>query len=162
MTILLTLITFLASLLAHPFHVSVCEVEYNTETKALQLSQRMFLDDLEETLNKVYNVRIDIVAPEDKQLRDSLIKDYVLKHLIIIVNNKVKKATYIGHELEGDAMWCYIEYYGVKKLGQLNITNTVFLEVYDDQNTLIHLKYNGETKSKRLTKLKPSEQFMFD
>jgi len=162
MTILISFITFFASVLPHPFHVTVCEIEYEAETNALQISQRMFLSDLEETLAKVYDIRIDIVNPENKPFLDSLIENYVLKHLIIMVNNKAKKRVYLGHEIEGDALWCYIEYYGIKKMEELSITNTVFFEVYDDQNTIVHMKYNGETKSKRLTRLKPTEQFEFE
>ncbi len=162
MIILISIITFLVSPLLHPFHVSVCEVEHDAETKAIQISERVFLDDLEETLNKVYNVRLDVMNPEDTQLRDSLVQHYILSHLIITVDGKQKKRKYLGHEIEEDALWCYIEYYGVKKIKELSITNTVFFEMYDDQNTLVHIKYNGVTQSKRLTPQKPTEVFTFE
>jgi len=162
MTFLLSAITFWASLLLHPFHVSVCEIEYDEETKALQISERVFLDDLEETLNKVYNVRIDVVNPENKAYLDSLIQEYMMNHLKITIDGKQKKRKYIGHEIEQDALWCYIEYYGVKKMKSVSITNTIFFELYDDQNTLIHFNYNGKTKSKRLTITKPTEVFEFE
>lgn len=162
MTISISIITFLISSLFHPFHVSICEIELDTKTKALQISERVFLDDLEETLHKVYNVRLDVVSPENKHLRDSLIKDYILTHLIITIDGKQHKRAYLGHEIEKDVLWCYIEYYGVKKMKRLSITNTIFFEVYEDQNTLVHFKYNGITKSKRLTILKPTEVFDVD
>lgn len=162
MTILIPIITFFISSLFHPFHVSVCEIEHDYKTKALQISQRVFLDDLEETLNYVYGIQIDIVNPENKHFRDSLIQDYILTHLIITVNGKQHKRSYIGHEIEKDVLWSYIEYYGIKKLKNLSITNTVFFELYDDQNTIVHMKYKGVTKSKRLTQTKPTESFQFD
>ena len=162
MNIPITFITFFISTLFHPFHVSVCEIELDTETKALQISEHVFLDDLEETINKLYGVRMDIVNPENKQLRDSLVQDYLLSHLIVTVDGKQRKRAYLGHEIEKDALWCYIEYYGIKKMKTLRITNTMFFDMYDDQNTLIHVKHNGTTKSKRLTALKPTEVFEFD
>ena len=162
MTILISFLAILISSGIHPFHVTVCEIEHDPETKALQISQRVFLDDLEETLNSVYSVKMDIVQPEDRLMRDSLIKDYILKHLIITVDGKQRKRTYLGHEVDKDVLWSYIEYYGVKKMTRLHITNTLFFELYEDQNTLIHMEYNGETISKKLTKLKPSEAFEFD
>lgn len=161
MTFLISIITFLITSGLHPFHVTVCEIEHDPDTKALQVSQRMFLDDLEQTLDKTYHVRIDIMNPENKQLRDSLIQDYVLTHLTITVDGKPRKRDYIGHEIEDDVMWCYIEYHGVKKLETVDVTNTVFFDVYDDQSTIVHVKYNDETKSKRLTRLKPTEHFEF-
>lgn len=162
MTILITFITFFISSIIHPFHVSICEIEHDVETKALQVSERVFLDDLEETLNKVYDIQLDIVNPEDRKLRDSLIRDYILSHLIIMIDGKQRKREYLGHEIEKDALWCYIEYYDVKKMKKISITNTIFFEVYEDQNTLIHMTYNGITKSKRLTKLKPTEVYEFE
>ncbi len=162
MTILISIITILASSVFHPFHVSVVEVEHDAKTKALQISERVFLDDLEETLNNVYKVQLDIVNPDNVAFRDSLIQDYIMSHLIISVDGKQKKRTYLGHEIEEDALWCYIEYYGVKKIKQVSITNTIFFEVYEDQNTLIHFTYNEKTKSKRLTKTKPTEVFEFE
>ncbi len=162
MTILLFIITSFSSPLLHPFHVSVCEVEHDVATKVIQVSERVFLDDLEETLNKVYDVQLDIMNPNDTQLRDSLVEHYILSHLIITVDGKQKKRKYLGHEIEEDALWCYIEYYGVKKMKELSITNTLFFEMYDDQNTLVHIKYNGVTQSKRLTLQKPTEVFVFE
>ncbi|MCB0494849.1 MAG: hypothetical protein KDC79_01820 [Cyclobacteriaceae bacterium] len=161
MTKLISLLTLFSISFIHPFHVTVCEIEHDAETKALQVSERMFLDDLEETLDKTYHVRLDIMHPEDKNLRDSLIQDYVLKHLSITVDGKPRKRTYIGHEIEDDVMWCYVEYYGVKKLDNLEITNTVFFDIYEDQSTIVHVSYDGNTKSKRLTRLKPTETFSF-
>lgn len=161
MTIFLSFIAVLISNFIHPFHVTVCEIEHDLDTKALQVSQRMFLDDLEETLHKTYNVRLDIMHPEDKSLRDSLIQDYVLKHLIITVDGKPRNRTYVGHEIEGDVMWSYVEYHGVKKLESVDITNTVFFDIYDDQSTIVHVTFNGKTKSKRLTRQKPAEHFYF-
>lgn len=162
MTILISSITFLIGSFFHPFHVSVCEIEHDAKTKAVQVSQRVFLDDLEETLNHVYNIRIDIVNPEHRHYRDSLVKDYLLKHLKITINGKEHKRTYLGHEIEKDVLWSYIEYYGIKKMNKLSITNTIFFELYDDQNTLVHVEHKGVTKSKRLTQLKPSEIFEFE
>lgn len=152
----------LVSLFLHPFHVSVIELEYNADEKAMQLSERVFLDDLEESLNENYNVRIDIMKPNDKNLRDSLIKDYIVKNLRITINGKIKSPNYLGHEIEKDAIWCYIEYYGVKKIKQLGVRNTLFFDKFDDQNNLVHVKYLGETTSKRMMKSEPEKSFSFE
>ncbi len=161
MSIFISIIIFFASSWGHPFHVAVCEIEHDEKKKVLQVSNRVFLDDLEETLNKVYNVRLDVMNPKNYQLRDSLIQHYITSRLIITVDGKQKKRKYLGHEIEDDALWCYIEYYGVKKMTRLSVTNTIFFEMYNDQNILVHVTYDGITKSKRLTPIKPTEVFLF-
>lgn len=147
------------STLFHPFYISVCDIAHDPETKALQVSQRVFLNDLETTLRKKYNVRLDVVYPENKSLRDSLIQDYILDNLEIKVDGKSRNRTYLGHEIEDDAMWCYIEYHNVKKVRELSVKNTVFLEMFDTQANLVHFKYQGKTKSIKLDRLTPSGKF---
>ena len=45
-------------LFTHPLHVSVCEIAYNQESKALEIIQRVFIDDLE------MEIRMDRNEPE--------------------------------------------------------------------------------------------------
>lgn len=159
--LIIFLIVF-ASPWLHPFHVSVIELDYDEKGKALQLSERVFLDDLEEAINKNYKVRIDITYPANKAKRDSLIEDYILKNLRVKVDGKLKTGSYLGHEIEQDALWCYIEYYGVRKVHEIALTNTLFFDMFDDQNNLVHATYKGQTISKRLLKTVPEKVFVFD
>ncbi len=136
--------------LPHPFHVSVCDIEFKEEDKTLQVSQRVFLDDLEQALNKRFGINLDIANPATVTFRDSLIQVYMFENLHITVDGKEKKRTYIGNEVEEDGMWCYIEYAGVKKFKSFVVTSTVLLEIFTDQANIIHYK-NGEYE--RSTKL---------
>ena len=99
----------------HPYHVSVCDVEYNADAKALQITHHIFLDDLEETLQKKHEGLLDIVNPSNQAERDRLIEEYVMEHFAVSINGKPKVGTYLGHELEKDAILCYIEVAGGKK-----------------------------------------------
>lgn len=135
---------------AHPYHISVCDIEHNAENKSLQVSQRVFLDDLEEVLNERFAIQIDVTNPDNRAYRDSLIQVYLFENINIKVNGKEKKRSYLGNEIEEDGMWCYIEYFGVKKVSTLDITNTVFFDKFDDQANIIHFKYAGKTKSLKL------------
>ena len=38
---------FTMNVLAHPLHVSICEVEYNKENEALEIVLSMFIDEME-------------------------------------------------------------------------------------------------------------------
>jgi hypothetical protein len=143
----------------HPYHISVCDIEHDSEGRSLQVSQRVFLDDLEEVLNERFNVRIDVTNPQNPAYRDSLIQLYLFENIDIKVDGKNKKRSYLGNEIEEDGMWCYIEYFGVKKITTLEITNTVFFSKFDDQANIIHVKYEGKTKSLKLDRADPSGIF---
>lgn len=134
----------------HPFHVSVCDIEFKQESKSVQVSQRIFLDDLEQAINKKFNVNMIIDDATTFDFRDSLIQVYVLEHLNMTFDGNEKKRAYVGNEVEEDAMWCYIEYFGIKKFNALEISSTVLLDTFDDQGNIIHLKHGEFEKSIKL------------
>ncbi len=137
--------------LAHPFHVSVCDVEYNEKTQSLEISQRIFLDDLEEALRKKSGwTTLDVVNPSDKKRFDELMKGFVIDNLTIAVNNKEVTLNYLGHELESDAIWCYLEVKGINKLETISVENRVLIGAFPDQVNLIHIKKDGNIKSLKL------------
>ena len=88
------------------------------------------------------------------EYRDSLIQVYLFENLNITFDGKEKKRTYIGNEVEEDAMWCYIEYSGVKKINSVEVRSTVLLETFDDQGNIIHFKHEEFEKSIKLDKTK--------
>ncbi len=156
---ILPVIISLFSYLNHPFHVSVCDVEFNEEAKSIQLSQRIFLDDFEQTLNEKYRVNLVIDDELSKVHRDSLIEVYLFESLHISVDGKEKKGIYIGNEIEGDAMWCYIEYKGVTKFKSLKIKSIVLIETFEDQANIIHFTYGDYEKSIKLDNIKTTGIF---
>ncbi len=149
MTMQLLLIFF--GWLAHPFHVSVCDIEVNSEKQTLEISQRIFLDDLETALRKTPGWEaLDVTKPADEALFNNLMKKYITDHIAINVNGQRVQLTYLGHEREADAMWCYIEATGVKNVNSIEVKNTILLETYDDQVNLVHIKNKGKIRSLKL------------
>jgi hypothetical protein len=83
----------------------------------------------------------------------------LFEKLNLIVDGKEKKRVYIGNEIEDDAMWCYMEYEGIKKYKTLKITSKILLEKFDDQANIIHFTYGDFEKSIKLDKLKSTGSF---
>ena len=42
----------------HPIYISSTEVDYNTKAKSIEISVKIFVDDLEPVLSKKYNSKI--------------------------------------------------------------------------------------------------------
>jgi len=120
----------------------------------VQVSQRIFLDDLEQALSKKFKINMIIDDENTMAYRDSLIQVYLLESLSITFDSKEKKRVYIGNEVEEDAMWCYLEYHGVKKISSIEVRSTVLLETFNDQANIIHFKYGEFEKSIKLDQSK--------
>lgn len=150
-------------LVAHPFHVSVCDIEYNSENQALQISQRIFIDDLENGLKKFHKMEsIEAYKPQDPKQLDSLIEAYLNEKLRVKIDGKAVALNYLGSEVEQDARWCYIEVSGIPSVTKAEITNLVLLEVFEDQENIVHFKANGKLRSFRLNRDKKGTTFEFD
>jgi hypothetical protein len=147
----------------HPIHVSIIEVEHNEKAKALQMTLRIFVDDLEASVrSKINQPELDLLNPGTGRTTDQLVKDYLADKLFVKVDKKLAKLNYLGHEIEGPAMICYIEVENVKKFSSLEVTNRVIHETHEDQSNLVNVNYLGQVKSLRLTVEKPTDAVLFE
>lgn len=144
----------------HPVHVSVTEVNYSEKDKALQIISRIFIDDLELSIQKALRQEsLDILNPKGGVTTDQLVSDYLKAHFIIKIDGKPAKLHYLAHETEDAAIICYLEIENVRKLRTLEVTNDVIQETHADQSNLVHITYKGPVKSYRLVREKPTEVF---
>jgi hypothetical protein len=133
----------------HDFHTSLTEIQYNAKEKSLEVSIRVFTDDLESALTKLNNgQKVVVNAPNDKA--NPLVEKYIQQHFIILNPQKQRKTfTYIGKELEGDATWIYIEFQNCGDLQSNNhmLQNTILTELFDDQSNLVNFFYGKVKKT---------------
>lgn len=136
----------------HPFHASVCEIEYNQQSKSLELSYRMFSDDLEETLTGYSGSSVDILNPKEKGKIDSLTEKYLSEKFKIWINGEEQPLGYLGSDLDNGALWCFIEVKDVQRIETVEIDNSVMLEIFDDQINLVHFSKEDQVRSLKLYK----------
>ena len=155
-------ILFSFFLWVHPVHISVTEIDYSEKDKALQITSRIYIDDLELAIQKDLNQpELDIMAPKNGSTTDKLVTAYLNKHLRVKLDGKYQKLNYLGHEVEEAAIICYIEIENVKKVKSMEVFDDVITSIHSDQSNLVHVTYKSPVKSTRLTGEKPSEVFMF-
>jgi len=136
----------------HPMHVTVTEVEYDQSSKAVEMSIHVFWDDIERHIKLIQNDdQIDLMELSE-ETRDQLLKAYFVKQVGLEVNGKEYSPSYLGHEVEGEAIWVYMEVPNLKKLKVLEVRNTILFDIYDDQANLIHFEHDGEVYSEKLDK----------
>jgi hypothetical protein len=150
-------------LFLHPIHLSVSEINYSEKNKALQITSRIFLDDLELSIqNELDEKDLDLLEPGQGRTTEQLINEYVTKRLSIKLDSKIQKLNFLGFEREDPAVICYIEIEGVKKFKTIEIKNEVIMETHNDQSNLVHVTYKGPVKSLRLMRDKSSDALTFE
>ena len=158
----LHLIILLSSWL-HPVHVSVTEITYSEKDKALQSISRIFIDDLELAIQQeLKDDYLDIIKPANGKTTDQIVSAYLLKHMKVKVDGKPQTLNYLGHEIDGLAIICYIEIPNIKKLKTVEPMIDVIMDKHHDQSNLVHVTYKDQLKSLRLVRDKPSDILNFE
>lgn len=143
-------IVFLLLGFFHPFYISVTEIKHNEKTKSIEISTKIFFDDLETDIEHEYKVRIDIIKPNDKAQIDNLLADYIKKNLVLKIDGKVYSAKYLGYEIQGDAAWCYLEIPKVAKVGSIEINNSILYKLRKEQINMLNVTVGGKRQSTKL------------
>jgi hypothetical protein len=145
----------------HPFYVSVVEINYNSKEKELEIGCKVFTNDLESTLEKFINGKLDLASQNDKARADKAITDYVQKHLQIRLDNNPVTLQYIGSENESEATWSYFQVEHINGVKKLEITDNMLYESFDAQIHIFHVTVNGIRKSSKLTNPETRISFEF-
>lgn len=145
----------------HPFYVSVTEITHNAKTQSVEISCRMFYDDLEHVLEKQYHTKLDIVKPANKDQLNKLLNDYIHQHLVIKVDGKVLNPAYVGYEIQEDGAWTYLEVKGVPKAQKIEVHDDLLFIEHAEQINMIHVTVNGQRKSTKLDNPAANASFTF-
>ena len=135
----------------HPFHVGVVEINHNAAEATLEVQCKLFTDDFEAVLSKVYKRKADLIATSLHSSMDSVVQHYLKTHLSLQVNEKPVSLTYLGFEQEREAVYVYLEVEKAPSMIEKAAVGTSLLyELYDDQVNLIHFSTRNMRKSAKL------------
>lgn len=145
----------------HKYYMSLCEIEYVEEQKSLQIIAGMFIDDIEFTLNKNHNTNLYLATEKEVQNIDEYYKEYLNKHLKLVVNGKLQSFTFIGKEYDDDIVRFYLEVTDIPKLTSIEISNTCLFKDFEDQQNIIKIKANNLNKTFYLNKNNPKDLLIY-
>ena len=154
--ILLTLASF-NNLDAHPLRLSLCEIEYTSSTKLISIHLKLFLTDVNEAI--VFNPKSNELAfcqPNEPFKANKLLLNYINRFFYIKANGerislKIKRKRVSG-DGENTALWVYFELSQSIILKSLEIKNNIFTDLFFDQNNIVYIHLDDESKSIMLNK----------
>ncbi|WP_300598509.1 DUF6702 family protein [Niabella sp.] len=146
----------------HPFHVSATEMEYNGKTQKLEISTKIFTDDLEAVLTRTYKTPVDFSNKLRKQALDTLVTKYITTHLSIRSNGQLQRLKFFGWEVDHEAVYIYTTAETTSfNPRNIAIENTILYELFQDQMNIVHFIVNGTRKSSKLAYPERKLQFSF-
>lgn len=159
--LLLILCLITISVFAHPFYVSISTVDYDSKNKRIEISCRIFYDDLEVALKKQLKQKVDVINPKNKAEADSAISKYIQANFNLLVDGKAKKLKFVGYEVEEDVAWCYFETPQSNPIRTITIVNQLLYQDFKSQSNILHVTIDGKRQSTKLDHPKRSVKLDF-
>lgn len=128
--------------------MGVFQVNYAAEKKMIQITSRIFIDDLNSGIEKKYHKKSFIGTEKETQEDVDLLKKYLSENFAIKINGQSKNITFLSKEVESnDVLVCYSRITAVEKFKTLEITNTVLTDWNAEQQNITHISAFGTKKS---------------
>ncbi len=145
----LTLVLFigLSSFNVHKFYVSIYQVDFVPEKKRVEITARIFLDDLNLALEKEFKTKIQLGEKTESSQDVQFLQKYLMKHLKISIDEKEKNIQFLSKEVENNVVIIYLKIVDVKKINSFRIYNNALLELYSDQQNIIQTKFYNKKRN---------------
>jgi hypothetical protein len=145
----------------HKFYMAVYQVNYAPEKKMLQITSRIFVDDLNKALEKKNNKKLYLGTEKESPEEMLLLKKYFLEKFSLKVNGQTKAVNFLSKELEGDILICYCNVKEITKINSLEIFNSVLIDWNAEQQNITHVTVLGDKESILFTDSKRSEMLKY-
>jgi hypothetical protein len=126
---------------AHKFHASFATLNYNEQTKSVEVTMRIFPDDLEAALSKQLGKSVKLDKSKESSL---MILNYLRKTFELKKGGRLQAFRWVGIELGVDSAWLYFESKMPAGIVGAQIRNQFLCELYDDQTNVVSIKYAGK------------------
>jgi len=110
---------------------------------------KTFPDDLEETLRIYTGKKYDLYKTE-KQILNPIIETYFKKHVSILVNDKAKAYSFLGYEIDKEAIWIYFNITKLSGVKSIEVQSNLMYEYKAEQTNIVHINIDGKKESFKL------------
>ncbi len=143
--------------IAHPLRLSLCEIEYSSSKQLLTIHLKLFLTDVNEAIVfDPYSKELAFCQPNESAKANQLLLEYLNQFFYVKANKKLValniKSKKLSGEGENTALWVYFEVKHSPPMKSLEIKNAVFTDLFFDQNNIVYVHVNGDSKSLMLNK----------
>tara|TARA_B100000780_G_scaffold67166_1_gene44368 strand:+ start:688 stop:1206 length:519 start_codon:yes stop_codon:yes gene_type:complete len=129
----------------HDYFVSTSDVEYISEKNIIQITIRMFTDDIEDVIAKNNNFKLD---PDSDPIEiNKKLNQYIIEKFKVIVNKDLMIIDFIGKEYKTDVLQMYYEIKLAEKIKSISFENYFLIDDFINQQNIIHFKKDKFRKS---------------
>ncbi len=151
---------------AHPLRLSLCEIEYSSDQQLLTISLRLFVTDVNEAL--VFDPdskQLALGQPDESAAAEQLLLAYLDRFFHVRANGEQVDLRIKSKRLKGEgdntALALLFEHRLAPPLTSLEIRNAVFTDLFFDQNNIVYVHVDDDSKSLMLSRKTPAHKLTF-
>ena len=137
----------------HDFHVTHTTFHYNDESKSMEITIKVAIEDLEKSIENKSTKKLDDLSNNHENINsEKLILEYFRNNLTFSLLDNTKEFKWVGKETSNNLhdIYLYFEIPNFDKnenIESITIKNTLFLDLYDYQTNIVLIelperKYN--------------------
>lgn len=155
--VLLVFVFSMSSFAMHKFYMAIYQINYASEKKMLQVTSRIFVDDLDKALEKKYSKKFFLGTNKETPESLELLKKYLADNFSLKVNGQSKAMNFLSKEMDGDVLVCYLSVKDISKINAIEIHNAVLIECFAEQQNIVHVTALNTKKSFLFTETSTNE-----
>lgn len=139
----------------HKFYVSTTIIHQNTISQSLEITIKLFSDDLENALQQFTEEPIRLGDEREHSETEEWLQNYLQSCFSLHFNDRPVVLNYIGKEVEYDLTYVYFELLNIPEFNILNIKNEILFDQFEDQVNIVHLRIDGWEQTLMFDKQRP-------
>jgi hypothetical protein len=151
----------LVSFSAHKFYMAIYQINYAPQKKMVQITSRIFIDDLNKALEKKYKKKLFLGSDKESAEELILLRKYMNENFSVKVNGRAKTINFLSKEIDDDVLICYWNIKEIAKINSLEISNSVLLDWNAEQQNITHVNVLGIKKSILFTESSTKEMLNY-
>lgn len=133
----------------HKFYMGIFQLNYAPEKKMLEITSRIFIDDLNKALEKKYKRKAFHVGTAGETPEEvALFKKYLAENFTIKINGQTKPIIFLSMETaEDDVLVCYSKSVDIARISTIEIHNSILIDWSSEQQNITHITAFGTKNS---------------
>jgi hypothetical protein len=141
----------------HKFYLSNTSIAFNSQNRAIEITSKIFTDDLEHAI-EAQCYRYHSLYPQTPEVFE-LVKKYIGENLNLQVAGRNVVLNFLGYSVDNDMTTLFLEGNYFDPISVV-VNNTILLDMYSDQQNIVEVRWNGQSKREYFTKDKKQFQFI--
>ena len=134
------------TLIFHPVHVSVTNIEYIESEKRFEVSFKLFYDDFETIISEKYNVQLHLGTEKKLENEDIYFLMYIKERFQLFADGEVLEPRFKSRRMNDDSIWLYFYFEKITSAKKIEVRNSLMMDLFMDQKNLVIIKSKGLEK----------------